>query len=84
MSFKTATSCTSASTYKHSYYKNKETSSWLSVHGDVSLLFPLHNFLDFIQLVQGFERSEIIHINIQDFIPHLTKHGVVHTSVLVG
>ena len=41
------------------------------------MLFPFHYFLDFIQLVQGFQRSEIIHIEIQDFITHLAKHRVV-------
>ena len=41
------------------------------------MLFSSHNLLNVIQLVQRFERREIVHIEIQYFITHLTKHWVV-------
>ena len=35
------------------------------------------NFLDVVELVQGFEWSEVVHVSMDDFIAHLGENRVV-------
>ena len=40
-------------------------------------LLPRHDFLDVVELVERFEGREVVDVETQDFVAHLTEHGVV-------
>ena len=40
-------------------------------------LFPTDNLLDIVELVEGFEGREIVHIKAENLVTDLTKHRVV-------
>ena len=41
------------------------------------LLFTFHYSLDVIQFIECFERREVVHIKMEDFVTNLTQHRVV-------
>ena len=43
----------------------------------LSLLASLYEFLDIIELVQGFEWREGIDVDVEQFVAYLAKDGVV-------
>ena len=38
---------------------------------------PLHDALDVIELIQGFEGSKAVDVQVKDFVTYLSQYGVV-------